>query len=109
MNDSIYLLRVCDICGFKFYKNELIKQDGLWKCRDDYNQPPPSDKPLSGASISGNYRQDSTDIGSTEVPDDKIQAKYTVMDSSNLPIDTTVPFMLVTASAGLINVTLTNI
>lgn len=109
MNDSIYLLMNCQVCGFKFYKNELIKQDGLWKCRDDYNQPPPSDKPIGGASISGNYRVDSVGIDSTEVPDDKIMTKYTVTDSSNLPIDTTVPYMLVTASIDLVNVELTNI
>lgn len=108
MRDSIYLLMDCQVCGFKFYKDQLIKQDGMWKCRDDYNQPPPSDKPLGGSSISGNYRVNSTGLSSTEVPTESVMTKYMVSDSTNLPIDTTVPYMLVNASIGLINVTLTN-
>ncbi len=29
----------CEICGFEYYKNQLIEQDGLLVCEDDYDDP----------------------------------------------------------------------
>jgi hypothetical protein len=98
MADSIYLLKNCDVCGITFYKNELIKQGGLWVCRADYNEPPPDKRPLGGegGATGVDFRQNASGYYSTT--EGVSITKYTVSDSSNVPIDTSVPYTILTGS-----------
>ena len=98
MSDSIYLLKDCDVCGITYYKNELIKQDGLWKCTADYNQPAPDKRSLGGEGgvTGGDFRQGATGYLSTT--EGVSITKYTVSDSANVPIDTSVPYTIINGS-----------
>lgn len=108
---SQYLKRDCDICGFTYYANELIKQNGLWKCTQNqcYNQPPPSTKSLGGEGDNvGDPRVTAFTMANLAQPTENILTKYTVTDSSNVKIDTTVPYLVLQGSVTLASYTVSN-
>ena len=108
MKDSIYLLRDCDICGITYYKNELIRQNGLLVCVHDYNQPAPDKRPLGGegGATGGDFRQDAS--GFDSITDENSIPKYVISDSSNVPIDTVVPYTILNGSVTTVTYSLKN-
>lgn len=108
MSDSEYLLMDCQVCGFTYHKNELIKQKGLWTCVYDYNQPAPSTKPLGGegGATGADFRQGASGYLSTT--EGTAITKYTITDSSNVPIDTNVPWTILTGSVTTVTYDLHN-
>ncbi len=100
-------LQDCGVCGFTFHKNELRKQNGLWKCSRDFDVPKPSDKSLGGEGEIGSS-DSRVNSDSYETPSESERVVFIVTNSGGININKSVPWMVITASSTIETYVLTN-
>lgn len=106
-NSDRYLLRECDRCGFRFYKNELTKRNGLWLDKECVDAEKLSKKSLGGegeigaSDIRANWNTYTT-------PSASEPAVFIVTNSGGISANLNIPWMIVMASATIARYTLVN-
>jgi len=60
-----YLLKESDRSGFKYFKNELVRDKGKWVHPTEYDDPPPTPKPIGGE---GERNSSGARTGRTDYP-----------------------------------------
>lgn len=78
-----------------------MKQSGIWKCADDYDQPPPENKSLGmeGEIPSGEWRSDYAGITSLAQPEELKITTQNITTVNGITINTKDPYLIIRGSS----------
>lgn len=99
---SRYKLRRSDRSGFRYYENEMIRQNGSWIGPDEYDEPPPSNKSLGGE---GDVNRDGIRTSTAlTIEASRVNPTFYITAAGGISPNLNHPYMRISGSNGAIDI-----